>query len=84
MPYIPKIAREHILSMTLEQLCTTPLLDGEVNYIVSILLKRQFFAERCYKQANLLVGAVECAKMEFVRRYVNSYEDEKIISNGDI
>lgn len=29
-------------------------------------------------------GAIECAKLEFVRRVVSPYEDQKILENGDV
>jgi hypothetical protein len=84
MPYIKQDEREILLGSTLDKLCSSELSEGQVNYIISIILKRQFFANRCYREANKLVGAVECAKQEFIRRYLNAMEDEKIIQNGDI
>jgi len=30
------------------------------------------------------LGAIECAKLEFIRRVVSPYEDTKIASNGDV
>ena len=37
-----------------------------------------------YQAINDIVGAVEGAKLEFVRRIVNPYEDKKIKENGDV
>jgi hypothetical protein len=31
-----------------------------------------------------LISEVECAKLEFYRRVVSPYEDEKIKENGDV
>jgi hypothetical protein len=76
--------RNAILHHTLDELCDETWTDGEINYMISILLKRQFFNNKCYATANKLIGAVECAKQEFIRRYLNAMEDEKIIQNGDI
>lgn len=84
MPYIKQPYKDRILATTLEELCNTDLEPHNINFIISILLKRQFFQNRCYKRINDLVGAVECAKQEFIRRYVNYYEDTKICENGDI
>jgi len=84
MPYIKKIDREAALQTTLDRICDSSLTGGDINYIISIILKRRFFANRCYAEANMLIGAVECAKQEFIRRYLNPMEDEKIIQNGDI
>jgi len=30
------------------------------------------------------LGAIECAKLEFIRRVVSPYEDAKIVANGDV
>lgn len=84
MPYITREQREKALKTKLKDLCTQELNAGQINYIISILLKQQFLNNRCYTKANDLVGAIECAKQEFIRRYVNPYEDEKIEQNGDI
>ena len=84
MPYIKQEDRERLLNTTVEDLSDSKLSAGDINYIISIILKKQFFQSRCYATANILVGAVECAKLEFIRRYVNSYEDQKVIDNGDI
>lgn len=37
-----------------------------------------------YQQVNDIVGALEGAKLEFYRRVVSKYEDQKIIQNGDV
>lgn len=62
-----------------------PATSGELNYAITLLL-RQFWVNspRNYQSINNIVGAVEGAKQEFIRRVVNPYEDEKIKSNGDV
>ena len=37
-----------------------------------------------YATINDIIGALEGAKMEFYRRVVAPYEDEKIKENGDV
>jgi len=38
----------------------------------------------CHKTLNSVVGILECAKQEFIRKVVNPYENKKIIENGCI
>ncbi len=58
---------------------------GELNFLVTIemldYLDRHGLS---YDTLNEIVGAVELAKQEFIRRIVNEYEDGKIDSNGDL
>ena len=58
---------------------------GVLNYQITCLLKDYLAVNGlCYKTLNDIVGAVECAKQEFIRRVVNPYEDKKIEENGDV
>lgn len=58
---------------------------GELNYLLSKTLKRYWKnSPQNYQAINDIVGAVEGAKLEFVRRIVNPYEDKKIQENGDV
>jgi len=55
---------------------------GNLNYIITqILLEMR---PRKYSDYNALVGVLECCKLEFYRRAVAAYEDEKIQENGDV
>ncbi len=58
---------------------------GELNYCITQLLIRfcrvQFPR---YQDFNDVIGALELAKFEFIRRMVNPYEDGKIAENGDV
>ena len=38
----------------------------------------------CYQTYNDIIGALECAKEEFYRRKIASYENKKIRENGEI
>lgn len=59
---------------------------GELNYEITRLI-RQYLENNAplnYQIINDIVGALEGAKLEFVRRIVNPYEDYKIDQNGDV
>jgi hypothetical protein len=56
--------------------------SGTLNYIITeILLATE---PRKYSEYNALVGVLECCKLEFYRRAMAAYEDEKIQENGDV
>ncbi len=71
-------------------------LGGHINYVLSRLLwqscghvvagKKEPLtnAQRRYERMNTVIGAMEAAKLEFYRRMVVPYEDEKIEESGDI
>lgn len=59
--------------------------SGDLNYLISKLLIE--FTERFgvrYSTFNDVIGALECAKQEYLRRVVAVYEDQKIKENGDV
>ena len=57
---------------------------GELNYQLTVVCKDYMEHKGLsYATINDIVGALECCKLEFVRRVVNPYEDKKIIENGD-
>ena len=58
---------------------------GDLNYLFTEILQRYYKKNGFkYQIANDIVGALEGCKLEFVRRIVNEYEDEKIAQNGDV
>ena len=61
------------------------LTNGELNYLLTnlglIYLDRH---GRSYGTISDVVKALECAKLEFVRRILNPYEDRKKEENGDV
>lgn len=79
MPYIQNYRREDLESGYY------PDTPGELNFVFTEIIKK--YIERCglsYGAINDVVGALECCKLEFVRRVVNDYEDSKIAENGDV
>lgn len=85
MPYINK---DKQLSLRV-----TPLDDqgfylnspGDLNYAITHLAEqyRQYHSDS-YATFNDIIGALECAKLEFSRRVVTPYEDRKCSENGDV
>jgi hypothetical protein len=57
---------------------------GELNYVITETLWEFYKKTPCYQQVNNIVGALECAKLEFYRRVAAPYEDEAIVRNGDV
>lgn len=57
---------------------------GELNYLVTELIKRYLGDRPNYQRYNDVLGALEGAKLELYRRRIARYEDAKIIENGDV
>lgn len=68
-----------------------PLFPGELNYCFTAIIKNYLEEVKSleqkdkisYTMINDVLGALEGAKLEFYRRVVVPYEDQKIIENGD-
>ena len=85
MPYIKKDRREDF--RTALEMIRGKTIDsaGEMNYLVSMLCKMYAELNKFdYQAINDIIGALECAKQEYLRRNVAGYEDVKIRENGDI
>ncbi len=80
MPYIVKEDRGPVYPAA-KRPATKP---GELNFQITVLINNYFKLSGNYQAINDVLGALEGAKLEFVRRVVNPYEDTKIIANGDI
>ncbi len=57
---------------------------GHMNYIVSLLIERVYGPQMRYCDHNEVLGFLEGIKAEFYRRKTAPYEDEKIVSEGDL
>lgn len=58
---------------------------GDLNWLFTReIVKYIAIHKLSYQTINDIVGALEGAKMEFVRRVVNKYEDKAIERNGDV
>lgn len=62
----------------------SPGTSGELNYLFTMLIKEYLRNGVNYQKINDVIGALEGAKLEFYRRVVAPYEDEKIKQNGDV
>lgn len=81
MPYIRQDIREDFNAAKF----LNALDSGELNYIITMLIKNYIdFHGHKYKHMNDVIGALEGAKLEFYRRIVVPYENNKIIDNGDV
>jgi hypothetical protein len=87
LPYIKPENRkkyDKVLKELVTMLKTLPAeeVDGELNYIVTKMLK-EIYPLR-YFHINKAIGVLECAKLEFYRRVAAPYEDIKIKESGDV
>jgi len=84
MPYVLRERRE-AMENGLKLLDHTVETPGDLNYAVCMLMES--LAQRTggnYAAQNAVLGAVEAAKMEYYRRVVAPYEDDKAWENGDV
>ena len=89
MPYIKQIDRDKFKFESDDGHKTIPyeLIEncGELNYVITVIcqnyLKRKGLR---YQNCNDIIGALESAKIEFYRKIVADYENEKIQENGDV
>jgi hypothetical protein len=79
MPYITQ-ERRAVLNESMGK----PQTAGELNYMLTVLVRDYFNEHRNYQGINDIVGALEGAKLEFYRRQVAEYENTKIAENGDV
>jgi hypothetical protein len=77
MPYVTKERRKELLTVL-------PDGPGDLNYLISDMLYEYWLGHKNYRGINDIIGALECAKIEFYRRIVAEYEDAKIKENGDV
>lgn len=84
MPYVKKHFREFVDS-DLNKIAYTIQEPGQLCYcifrLMFIVVKRLGWKFEIMSRA---ISELECAKLEFYRRYVGPYEDTKIEENGDV
>ncbi len=84
MPYI-KTERRSLFDSHLEACASQILNEGDFNYCIykmaSLLIER--IGEN-YQNLSMCSSAMEHAKLEWYRKRVAPYEEEKIAENGDI
>lgn len=57
--------------------------EGCINYIITALITRAY-EKTSYREINDIIGALECAKLEFYRRQAAPYENQKCYENSDV
>lgn len=90
MPYIKQEDRDMIVDFhkhSEEMLINHEEIQtaGELQYAMAVMFKS--YIERKglnYQHCNDIMGALAGAQMEFYRRHIAVYEDEKIKENGDV
>lgn len=81
MPYIKQEPRHYLDSI----ICRFGDLNpGEIAYVITKLLLKLIGKTPHYALYATAFGILETVKMEFYRREVGGYEDEKIQQNGDV
>lgn len=85
MPYIKATLNQRTAANDLrDSIDGEPKTPGVLNYYITNLLDEYVSGQLCYQSINDCLGALEGAKLEFVRRVVNSYEQKKLEENGDV
>ena len=84
MPYIDQKDRQ-VFEGAIQELTNIVMSPGELNYVITRLIHGYVnFHGIKYDYLNDVVGVLENAKIEFLRRVVGPYEDKKAKINGDI
>ena len=85
MPYIKNEATKDTISSHMEEVVSTIVNPGHLNYAITSLIN-QYYKDTgpSYVAINDIIGSLECAKAEFYRRVAVPYEEEKIKENGDV
>ncbi len=88
MPYIKeeeRVSYKEPLEKIIDLLEASGFHPGHVNFVISNLINICLGEEgMSYTNANKYIGALECAKLEIVRKKLSPYEDEKCIENGEV
>lgn len=79
MPYIDEELRGPLARKVM-----FPCTPGELNFLITSNIVDYLPANPRYDDYNKIIGVLECVKMEFYRRMVAPYEDDKIKENGDV
>jgi hypothetical protein len=59
------------------------MLLGKINYCFSRILG-SLMGDVSYNKISMITGVIENIKQEYYRRVAETYEDKKILENGDI
>lgn len=90
MPYIKKTDRE-LVDKKIDEICHLLSkeqvdflsMSGILNYTITRICSK-LMGQVKYGKIAVITGVLENVKQEFYRRVASSYEDQKIIENGDV
>ena len=57
--------------------------DGLINYALTRMLNN-IYADARYHDMNEIIGVLECCKLEYYRKLIAPYEDQKEHENGEV
>ena len=85
MPYIASARRESFQDFLEKTKNLRIDTAGELNFLI-VQLTLTYLSQHGenYRIMNEIIGAIECAKMEFVRRKLIPLEKAKCTENGDV
>lgn len=80
MPYIDQTNRKEIDECGLDAVYNI----GGLNYFITTSILKYLGDVPSYKRYNEILGVLEAIKLEFYRKVISKYEDEKCKLNGDV
>jgi len=88
MPYVKQEKRQRLnpkIQSLCAELCELKHKKGNLNYTISMLIKHHIeCVGPSYDTLSDITGVLNDVKMEFERKVVSKYEDEKIAENGPV
>lgn len=95
MPYILPKDRElynELIEVLADNIAHKNIADatqfcGDLNYTITKLIQEVYKKGNIkmrYADYNEMIGMLECCKLEFYRKQVSPYEEEKIKLNGEV
>ena len=84
MPYITYERKKDLTLIHLGAVGAHCKHSGELCYCFYKIALDYIKNKRRFINMGEVINALECAKLEFYRRIVSPYEDEKIKENGDV
>jgi hypothetical protein len=88
MPYIDQVSRRlfdpYIKQIKERVSATLQQRPGEMNYIISQLIRQVYGEHLKYHEYNEILGFLSGVDKELYRRRVAPYEDKKLLENSDL
>lgn len=87
MPYVTDESKTKCEKVINEFNLLNNVSEGELNYLITKIVNNFLMKKASppgYTQLNSVIGVLESSKLEFYRRAVAAYEDEKKEQNGDV